>query len=315
MSVVVVTLDRFRTMRRTAGALRAQTARARIELILIGPTEEGLAERDPRETDGFFAVHTVAVGPIENVDRAAAHGIRMAKAPVVAIIEDHAYPEPEWAEAVLRAHEGPWAAVGAVMENANPGTALSWANLLLAYGAWVEPVAGGETVSISRHNLSFKRLVLEQFGEGLESYLGRDGGLLQRLRADGHRFYLEPAARVHHANPSRLSATVTLRLNAGRLAGATRSRLEQWSPLRRTLYVLGGPLIPVFRARPLHRKVFRAGLFPRAYPALLLCLVLDGIGQMLGFALGPGESAQTLSDFEVGRPRHMTARDRHDLGE
>jgi hypothetical protein len=201
------------------------------------------------------------------------------------------------------------------MENANPGTALSWANLLLAYGTWVEPVAGGETGSVSRHNLSYKRAVLEQYGAELETFLGRDGGFLDRLRRDGHRFYLEPTARIHHANPSRLSSTVALRLNGGRLYGATRSRLERWSPLRRTLYVLGGPLIPLVRAGPIHHKVFRAGLFPRAYPALLLCLVLDGIGQMLGYALGPGASARTLAHFEVNRPRHMTKRDRHDLGE
>jgi hypothetical protein len=85
MSVVVASLDGIRTMRRTLAALSAQTVRDRIELILVGPTEEALARKDPRDTDGFFAVHTLAVGPIENTDRAAAHGIRIANAPVVAI--------------------------------------------------------------------------------------------------------------------------------------------------------------------------------------------------------------------------------------
>jgi hypothetical protein len=310
LSVVVVGQDGWASVRQTVAALQAQTVRDRLELIVVAPTAELLAGGDGLEAELFHGVRTAAVGPIDNPDRAAVHGIRLAAAPVVAIVEDHAYPEPEWAEALLRAHRGAWVAVGSAFANANPATALSWANLLLAYGLWVEPVAGGETGSVSRHNLSFKREPLLAIGAELDAALGRDGGLLHRLRASGHRLFLEPAARIRHANPSRLVPTVALRFDAGRLAAATRARLEGWSRLRRLAYVLAGPLIPLLRLRPIHQKVFRAGLFPRVYPALALCLVLDALGQMLGFALGPGDAARRLAAFEVDRLRHLTRRDR-----
>jgi predicted dehydrogenase len=310
IAVVVVTPDSFGTIRRTVRHLRAQTVRDRIELILVGPTGEDLRDRDASDIDGFASVLDIAVGSIDNVDKAAAHGVFASRAGVVALVEDHAYPEPEWAEALLDAHKGPWAAVGSVVLNANPESSLSWTNLLLAYGSWVEPVERGETRSVSRHNISFKRSALAAYGRDLIEMMGRDGGLLQRMLARGDRFYLEPRARIRHANPSRLSATLTLRLNGGRLSGATRARVERWSIAKRMAYVAGAPLFPFLRARLLRRKISAAGLFPRAFPSIVMGLALDGIGQAIGFLLGAGDTARKLADFEVDRLRHVTAADR-----
>ncbi len=56
-----------------------------------------------------------------------------ASAPVVALVEDHAYPAPGWAEGIIDAHKNGWAAVGPVMANANPHGLMSWVNLLIEY--------------------------------------------------------------------------------------------------------------------------------------------------------------------------------------
>ena len=58
-------------------------------------------------------------------------GILAATSPVVGLIEDHSYPGPEWAEALLRAHAGPWTGVGPAVDNANPESAASWVNYIL----------------------------------------------------------------------------------------------------------------------------------------------------------------------------------------
>jgi hypothetical protein len=308
---VLVTAESFSSIRRVVRFLRDQTIANRIELVLVGPTADAAEDRAPEETAAFHSVKTVGTGaPIDNVDKAAAHGVRVAQAPVVTLIEDHAFPEPKYAEALLEAHRGPYAVVGSVVLNANPDTSISWANLLLAYGSWAEPVQRGESRNISRHNIAFKRGVLEEFGESLEGYLGRDGGFFPTLLKRGHRFFLETGARIYHANPSLLASTIELRFNGGRIYGATRARVENWPVWKRAIYVAGGPLIPLFRARPLHRKVFSSGLL-RVYPALVLGLVLDGIGQTLGYVLGPGSTAEKLARFEFNRMRHMTPRDRN----
>ena len=55
------------------------------------------------------------------------------------MIEDHSYPEPEWAEALLRAHAGPWTVVGPAVANANPDYTASWVNYVLSYGGFAPP--------------------------------------------------------------------------------------------------------------------------------------------------------------------------------
>jgi predicted dehydrogenase len=310
MSVVVVATDGFVSVRRTVRHLRAQTVRAQLELVLVGTSVEELSAHEPDELGGFHSVQKIAIGSIANIDKACAPGIRQARAPVVALVEDHAYPEPDWAEMLIAAHRGPWAAVGSLMLNANPGSALSWTNLFMGYGWWTEPLQSGETRLVPMHNLSIKRAALKGFEDRLEDFLGREGGLLQALLDRGHRFFVETRARIHHANPSLLGSTVRLRFNAGRLKGATLAERGGWSRARRLVYAAGSPLIPLVRTRHLRGRVGRTGLGLKAYSALALGLALDGAGYFLGFAFGAGRTSQTLADFEFDRLRHVSAADR-----
>ena len=314
LSVVLVTAGHFGSLRRTFRHLTEQTVADRTEVIVVAPTEAAGQPDEAGIAEALLRLRAVGVGPITDVDKAAAAGIALAEADVVALVEDHAYPEPGWAEALLAAHErGPWAAVGSTVVNANPASPFSWCNQFMAYGEWTEPVQRGEVRNISRHNVSFKRSVLEAYGDGLVRYLGRAGGLLQDLRRRGHRFYLEPDARIRHANPSRFRSTLALRFQGGRLSGATRAQRDGWSLARRAVYVAGSPLIPLVRLRklaptllaPMHRRHL-----PRLAPALGVALVLDAAGQMLGFATGPGKTEERLASFEFDRLRHLTEHDR-----
>jgi hypothetical protein len=164
---------------------------------------------------------------------------------------------------------------------------------------------------------TYKRAVLTSYGEQLPDKLGRAGGLLNALQAKGHRFYLEPEARIYHANPSRFLATVGLRFNAGRLYGAVCAANEGWSPLHRLLYFFGGPLIPLVRFRRLYQELFhsreRPENGPRLWLALFLGLILDALGQMAGYILGSGGSEQRLVEFEHDRLRHLMRQDRQVL--
>jgi hypothetical protein len=315
LSVVVVTPERFANVRRTVRHLRSQTVRERIELVLMAPEEAALADRAADELEGFHSVTIVPVGCIDNVDRAGASGLLRGRAPVVALIEDHAFPEPDWAERLLPAWaRGPWAAVGSAILNANPATALSWSNLLIAYGPWDEARPAGEIEWVPAHNISLRRDLLEPYGPRLADKLGREGQLLQELAGAGHRFAFEPQARIRHVNPSSLASTAALRFDAGRLYAARRAEAENWSALKRTAYVIGGPLIPGLRFARLRRELFGGGrrreLVPRVYPGLMLGLVLDAAGQMAGYALGAGHAPQRLAVFEMDRWQHLSRRDR-----
>jgi hypothetical protein len=291
MSVVIIKPDHCPTISKTLKHLRKQTISDRIELVIVTATaaELGLTESD---REGFWAVRVVEVGVSFSRGRGRAAGVHKAVAPVVAFIEDHAYPALGWAEALLEAHEQPWAAVGPVIGNANPGSTLSWANLFILYGPWIEGTEGGMSDDIPGENSSYKRNALLDCGPELDSLLdgAQDSVMHQGLRARGRRLYLEPKAKVYHHNFESLSASVKEHFDCGRSFAAARAR--PWSALRRVLYAGGGPLIPLVRFRRIWKDIRRSGksrdLLPGIIPALLLGLITGALGEMAGYALGPG---------------------------
>ncbi len=193
MSVVLVTPDRYETIRKTVEHLRAQTVKDRLELVIVAPSAEQLALNDS-EVNDFFQFRIVAVGEIRSIARAHAAGIRQASAPVVVLSEDHSFPEAGWAEALIERHRQPWAVVGPVVRNANPDSLMSWADFLLGYGTWLEPAPAGEINYLPGHNSSYKRAILLDYNRELEAMLETEFVLHRDLRAKGHRLYLEPAA-------------------------------------------------------------------------------------------------------------------------
>jgi len=313
LAVVLVTADRGATLRRTLRHLREQTACERIELLLVGPDEASFGDLGPSALAGFAGCRTLAVGSIREVERALGAGVAAATAPLVALLENHVYPEPGWAAAILRAHKGPWAAVGSVICNANPTTATSWVEHFLSYGFHDESASGGEVARVSRNNATFKRAVLVNFGDRLPDVLARDGGLLEELQRHGHRFYLEPQARLRHLNLSRLGPMLMLRVLSARAAAATRARTGDWSLARRVLYVAASPTFPLLRLRalwPRLRSHPARQVLLRIVPLLALALLLDAFGQALGFALGAGESAERAGRYDLERQPYLSAADR-----
>ncbi|HYN85105.1 MAG TPA: glycosyltransferase [Pyrinomonadaceae bacterium] len=310
MSVVVVTPDCYETVRKTVRHLRAQRVREHLEIILVAPSRESLA-LDEEELGEFHSHRVVEVGGFDSTARARAEGVRAARAPIVALVEDHAFPAPGWAEALIERHGEGWAAVGPAMANANPRSATSWANLLIEYAPWVEPQTAGEREHLPGHNGSYKRDVLISYGDALEAMLDAESVLHWDLRARGHRLYLEPRARTFHQNFSVAAASVPLRFNGGRLFAASRAR--GWPAWRRFLFAAAGPLIPAVRFARIAREVLKPGrprrAWARSLPALAAGLVCDGAGEMVGYAFGPGRSMARLTDMEFHRRRYLAPHD------
>ncbi len=313
LAVVLVTADRFATLRRTIRHLRQQAERERMELLLVGPNESSFADLEPRELEGFGGWRTIAAGAIHEVERAFAFGVTATGAPLVALLENHVYPEQGWATATIRAHQGPWAAVGSVIRNANPATAASWVEHFLTYGFHDETAPVGEVARIARNNSTFKRTVLTAFGDRLPDMLARDGGLLEELQRRGERFYREPQARLQHLNPSRVGSILGLRIMSARAAAATRARTGGWSRARRLLYVAGSPFFPLLRLRalwPQLRSHPDRRVLPRIAPLLALTLVVDACGQAWGFGFGSGDAAERAGRYDLIRDPYLCAADR-----
>ena len=302
LTVVLPTWDTFDALRTTVAHLRAQTLAGSIELIICAPSAERAAV-DAEAVRGLHSVRVLESGPLKEMGPVRARAVREAAADVVAFAEDHCFPYPDWAEALLAAHAEPHAAVGPAVYNANPESRISWADLLIEYGRWVAPGRRREVELLPGHNSSYKRDVLLQYGHELGGLMEAETVLFWDLRRRGYTLLFEPAARVTHTNFSRLGPYLSVQWHLGRAFSGKRA--EPWSAARRAAYALASPAIPFIRLSHIVRTAIDNRVPLRRLvgisPALLAGLAVDCVAQATGAALGAGRSTVRLTAYEFHR--------------
>lgn len=313
LSAILITPRSYETIRKTVEHLHAQAVRDRIEIVIGVPSKAGL-EPDREVLGGFWGWQVVEVGEIDNLGPVEAACVRAARGPVVVYVEEHSYPAPGWAEALVAAHAGPWAAVGPAVMNANPETAVSWTALFLDFTEFCVPRDPGPAASLANHQTSYKRDLLLAYGPRLDRFLENESTLQHDLVGKGHRLYHEPAARTTHVNVSRFGEFVGTQFIHCREFGDNRAVLGGWSRWRRLLYVAGSPLIPVLRGTRVLRQIRRSGLqrklVLRMLPSMLLGLASAAAGEVTGYVFGKGDASQRRVTFELERLKHVSERDR-----
>jgi hypothetical protein len=311
MSVVLLTPKGYETIRRTIGHLRAQTVRDRLEVVIVAPAAAGL-DLDRADLADFAGVQVVEVGPLRSAAAARAAGIRRATAAIVALGEDHSFPDPGWAAALIAAHRQPWAAVGPMVANANPDTVISWANHLVEYGPWMEAASPGPVDFLPGHNSAYKRALLLNYGPDLEAMLEAECLLHQDLKSRGHQVYFEPRARTRHLNYSRPFSWMPSHFHGSRIFAAARARYGGWGSKERLVYGGGAVLIPLVRLGRIWTKARPAlglGRLLGLLPAVMAVLLVSAAGEMAGYLTGPGRAMQKLTALEFQRPSHLSRRD------
>lgn len=292
---------------RVLRCLQAQSVQSVLEIVIVAPRHEGL-DLAPGLMTGFHSLQVVEIGAIQAIGPAYAAGVRRAHAAVVAFGEDHSFPDAGWAEALLEAHGEGIAAVGPAVRNANPGNAVSWADLLIAYAPWLHPAPAGEPAFLPGHNSSYRRTVLLAYAERLDELLENETLLHWELRRQGLRLRLQPRAVTAHTNFGQLFPWLPVQFRCGRLFAA--GRCGGWTAPRRLLYAAAAPLIPPLRLWRILRELARPErrslrLPPGSLWLVLLGLAADSLGQLVGAALGPGDAAIGFAQAEFGRDRWL----------
>ncbi len=300
-------------VKRVIQALQAQTKRNSLEVILVTPSTGNL-KANLEDLAMFHSYQILETRDVVSNARASAEGIRFARAPLIVTGEDHSFPAPDWAEVLIDAHRGPWAGVGPVIRNANPGNVVSWAQLLIEYGPWLEPVEGGEKPTLPGHNTCYKReLLMDYPPDELEQMLMQQSAMHLELLDQGHRLYLCPQAIVYHLNQWQHVPWLRDEFRASWKYAGTRSR--KWSLWRRLVYAIAAPLIPIVRMRRLMADLRRLqesdSLFPRVVPNLLLCLAISATAEGYGYLRGSPSAASAESTFLFGRAQRLPSAEWH----
>ncbi len=301
LSAIVVIPDKYETVRKTIHCLQKQTAAKQIEIVIVTPGPAGDIIED--ELKVFHSRQIVPVEKVRSISGGFTAGILKATAPLVALTEDHSFPDNHWAELFIENHRQPWAAVGPGMQNANPDNPVSWADFFQAYGDWCLPINSGPMRHLPGHNSCYKKEILLSFGEKLPVLMQAESILHRHLTAKGYKLFLEPGTYTSHQNFNSWAVWIPARFYAGREFAGTWSAWWPW--YRRLMFTVASPGIPFLRFSRIQKNIKRAKIPPslhrRLLPALIIGLLLDGLGQMIGYAFGIGGAAEKMVHYEFHR--------------
>ena len=301
LSAIVVVPDTYETVRRTMGHLQAQTVAGQIEVVIVFQSKEQ-PDLDKSELACFHSWQTVEADAQAPKTGCFIEGIRQAQASIVALTEDHSFPDCNWAEALITAHREPWAAVGPSMGNGNPDSIISRADFYQAYGEWAQPVPSGSMRHLPGHNSSYKRDILLSYGNRLASLMEAENVLHHLMKANGYGLWLESKTCTSHLNFSTWSDWVPTRYYLGRQTASTWSNKWPWP--RCLLYAIASPLIPWVRLWRIGKNIRRGkppSFLLRLLPVMIIGLLIEGIGYLMGFAAGPGDSIEKMEKYEYHR--------------
>jgi hypothetical protein len=243
--------------------------------------------------------------------KARAEAVRVARGPIVAFIEDHCFPQRTWAEKLIEAHRGPWAAVGYAFTNANARSYVSRAAMLARYGSFTHPAQRGPARYISGNNVSYKRDILLGLGERLEKLLDIDFNLQEELVRQSRQMFVEARAIAAHQNYTNLAGECRTGRPYCRLLAAHRADVGGWGRLRRLVYGLlvpfGAPAVRLARlAASLRSRRTLWWAFFSGLPMIVTMYFSDALGESAGYLFGIGKADREVIRYELETERDFS---------
>jgi hypothetical protein len=281
--------------------LCAQSALASMQVVVVDTAPE---DARPLAVPEGAPVEVVRRPDVTEWAPARRIGLERLGTPILAFVEEHCFTDPGWAEALIEAHEGPWATVGYSFRNANPESYVSRSAMLTDYGLWLEPTSRGAVQNLPGNNVSYKREAFLSLGDRLEAALASDFVAHEAFRERGLPMLLEPRARAAHMNFTTVWETGFTNYIWCRAMAAQRATAAGWSPLRRLAQGAVTPATaPAFRtARLLRTMRSRRPLWKDlalGLPVFLAVSVWAGLGEAAGYLVGAGDAERQLKRWEL----------------
>ena len=290
LSVVIASVNGYPVVGECLRSLEQQTARARVEIILVDRMGDGTADRIEAE---FPDVVVLRASADRTIPQLRSQGVRVARGAIIAITEDHIYAPPTWIEAMLDAHARfpTVGGIGGPVSNRCTKKAVDWASFLCEYNEFLPPMVAAGNAPIPGMNSSYKRRAIEACGDLF--YLGLwETFLHPGLVKAGQELRLEPAVALEHNKSFGWVEFLSQRYYLARSYAGMRVANGRW--WRRLAYTVASPaLYPLLLVRIARRSV-RKGYtrqLLRAAPGLLVFLLAWTIGEGVGYALGEGDAS------------------------
>ena len=285
LSVVVASVNGLPYLERCLEALAEHAPRSEVVVAdwTDAPTRALVGERWPD-------VRLLSFEEPMAVPELRAAGIAAARAPYVAVIEDHCLVAGEWESAVLRAHSAGHEVVGGEIRNARTARVRDWAAFYCEYSEHMDPLPTGAAASVPGMNVSYGRRAIAAMEPLLAE--GRwETSLHPHLHAEGFSFHVEPGMVLYHDKDFGIREFSSQRWHYARShAGMRNAELGS----RRWVYAAGSPLIAPLMlwriSRNVARKPRHRRQFAEAAPLMLGYLCVWAAGEAVGYVFGGGRS-------------------------
>lgn len=293
ISVIIASVNGLPMIAETLRALEAQSARGRAEVLVLDCSTEEV-RRAIRER--FPWVDLVAFDERLSIPELRVRGLRRARGAIVAFLEDHCSPRPDWLERLAALHSAlPHAVISGGVVNGATRRTCDWAHYFCEYASVAPPLPEGETAHVAGNCASYKRAALEALGA--EALRPRwEYFLHQRLLERGHRFYCDPRLEVRHDISFSLAELLRQRFHYSRSFAAMRA--EGATLGRRSALAAAALLLPALvlarivasvASRRRHLRQLAA-----AAPVLVLLGLAWGLGELVGAVAGAGASLERV---------------------
>jgi glycosyl transferase family 2 len=285
LSVVIASVNGFPYLRRCLDSLAECCPEA--EVIVADWTDEATRRR---VREGWPATRLVSFESPMAVPELRAAGIAAARAPYVAVIEDHCVVRDGWGTRILQAHERGHPVVGGGVRNGACTRIRDWAAFFCEYSEFMDPVPTGTVGGLTGMNVSYSSEAIAAMEQLLQE--GRwETWLHPHLQERGFGFYCDGEAALDHVKDFGFREFVSQRYHYARSHAGMRNAELGW---RRGLYFAGSPLLPPLLYQRIARNVFRKRghlkEFLLATPLILVYLTVWAAGEAVGYALGGGRS-------------------------
>lgn len=293
LSIVVATTEGWPYSRPVLDSFRAEAESIGAEIVFADGS--GRPAPGPAEVGASVRWLSYDVPVVFNLFSL---GLREARGEIVATTEDHAEVRPGWCAAVLRAHaEHPEAAaIGGAIENGSRDSLVDWASFFITQGPHMAPLGSRQVpMTTNEANLSFKRWAVERLGDsagqGFMAILE-----LRRLADDGAVLRVDDRMSVDHRQTIGFRATSAIHYHNGRsISGFRRGRGMEPEDWLRMAAALALPVVRTARVvRSLWAKGRLRGTLLASIPLILWFDLCQGVGHLMGYALGPGGSPRYL---------------------
>jgi hypothetical protein len=298
LSVIVVSFNGPARLEGCLTSLERQTLQDSVETLVVGHWDTDHRDREALQ-HRFPEVRWIHAPQEYNVPQMRGLGMGASRGEIIALLEDDCVAAEDWHDHLLKAHEGPHAAVGGVVEPGDYTRVVDWVAYFCEYVRFMGPVPAGEVLALPGTNVSYKRKALaEVLGhEGASNGQLTSGAFYEvlvhlSLRQRGRTLGADPSLVVHNVNSWNLGELLRTRFHHGRgFAGMRLAGQPRWQRLPFLVLALILPFVQVGRiARQVVSRKRHVGRLVQALPAIILVSISWSAGEFAGYLLGPGQS-------------------------